>query len=79
MKDVIVTQGLDGNLYLEKFTKQNELTNDNGKTFTLIKDVVVADEAARVLHYYKPTMDQYGVSRFRLSTLEAVPESAKIV
>jgi len=70
---------MDGNLYLEKFTTKNEMTNDNGKTFTLIKDIVVADEAARVLHYYKPTMQQYGVSRFRLSALEAMPESSKIV
>ncbi|EON96487.1 hypothetical protein UCRPA7_8026 [Phaeoacremonium minimum UCRPA7] len=42
-------------------------------------DVIVADGADRIMHYYSHTMEAVGVSRLRVSNQQSVPEKGTIV
>lgn len=42
-------------------------------------DILVADGAQRLLHFYSDTMNATGVSRLRVANEEAVPEGSQIV
>lgn len=54
----------------------NTACTPNWETYN---DIIVADGADRIMHYYSNTMEAAGVSRLRVSNQQSVPESGTIV
>jgi hypothetical protein len=61
----------DGNFYLDNVGLDANL-------FVSYNNVTATDDSGRIFHFYDDTMSKYGVSRFRLSTEDAIPKTAQI-
>ncbi|EME48461.1 hypothetical protein DOTSEDRAFT_76094 [Dothistroma septosporum NZE10] len=66
----------DGNLYLSAGTSSSPLP---GTQFYSDKSIAFKDEQNRMFHYYPDTMNAYGVSRLRLSTVMDTPLTAQLI
>lgn len=65
----------DGNLYLSA----NSATPLPGTQFYSEKSIAFKDEQNRMFHYYPDTMNAYGVSRIRLSSVLDTPLTAQLI
>lgn len=61
----------DGNFYLDN-------VGFNSNLYVLHNSVTASDDSDRLFHFYDDTMTKYGVSRFRLSTEDAIPKTAQV-
>ena len=48
-------------------------TTNGGLIYKAFNSIVVSDYSDRIIHYYSNEMSQFGVSRFRLSAADQVP------
>jgi hypothetical protein len=65
----------DGNFNLQLSCEQD----DSGISFATYHKVVVGDDSDWIMQYYPETMKKFGVSRFRMSSDQVLPESSDIV
>lgn len=52
---------------------------DSGTTFLSYNGIVGSDDSERIMHYHPDLMAAFGVSRFRMSTIDSFPKTADIV